>query len=308
MGLRLGFAAFGGGIRVAALGMLAVCVPCTANAQGYSLTDLGPLPGWSQSYAYDINNAGKVVGYSTNGNSFRSATVWNNGTTTDLGALVGATYNTQASAINNSGQIVGGFGTLGTGGGPGANSNQQGVLWSGGTATILSPLSGFNSSFATAINNAGTVVGESYTYGTNDVVATFWTNGTPNALAMVPGATMSRAYGINNSGTVVGLNNNVGAVIWDNGVPTALGTLPGSAGSLAIGINDAGKVIGDTYILADNAWQATIWENGVATQLGVLPGQIGAVTPMASTMPVSWSDTAAISGTAMPCSGMATLQ
>ncbi len=245
LSLKLGF--------VVALQVLGTNFTSSANAQGYSLTDLGPLPGGSLSYAFGINNAGQVVGLSTFSNSL-SATVWNNGTPTDLGASVGTAYNSQA--------------------GLNSQNNQQGVLWSGGTVAVLSPLSGSSMSFATAINNAGTVVGESYN-GNNGQVATVWTNGTPTALTMLPGAIYSRAYGINNFGTVVGLNNNVGAVIWNNGVPTALGDLLGSISSLATGINDAGKVIGESYILADNAWQATIWEGGTPTQLGVLSGQIG---------------------------------
>ena len=259
-------------------GLMSVGLIRSANASAYTLTDLDPLAGYTEGYAYGINDAGEVVGYSTNNNRSRSATIWNGGSPADLGASVGATYNSQASAINNAGQVVGEYGTLGGGGGPlPVPGVQQAVLWNGNSATTLGTLLGWTSSYATATNNAGQVVGESFNYGVNPgSLATIWNNGTPAALGLLPGASTSVATGINNAGQVVGYSGSGGiATIWNSGSPTALGLLTGSYQSYATGINDSGEVMGESFVLADDAWQATIWNNGVPTELGILPGQIG---------------------------------
>lgn len=83
--------------------------------------DLGDL-GSGYSYAYKINNVGQVVGesYITNSNQYfaRHAFIWQNGNMSDLNSLVPPGtdwgYLSQATDINDSGQIVG-FGILKTG-------------------------------------------------------------------------------------------------------------------------------------------------------------------------------------------------
>lgn len=262
-------------VSVAALCLMSVGVTRPANAFAYTVTDLDPLPGYGQSHAYGINDAGQVVGYSaTDTNLVRSATIWNGSTPTNIGALVGTTYNSQATAINNAGQIVGAYGPLGGVLGLGASFIQQGVLWSGNTVTTLAPLPGLTSSYATAINNAGQVVGISYPPFLppfQNQLATIWNGATPTALT-TPAGLGSFAYGINNSGHVVGASGN--AVIWNNGIPTALGVLPGSVSSYATAINNSGKVIGESYFTGNtNNWEATIWNGGVPTELSILSGQ-----------------------------------
>jgi probable HAF family extracellular repeat protein len=80
-----------------------------ANGTVLSQTDLGVLSG-NSSYAYDINNDGMVVGTSDS-----KAFLWNGSQMIDLNTEIptGSGWNlTHASAINNSGTIVG-WGTLG---------------------------------------------------------------------------------------------------------------------------------------------------------------------------------------------------
>ncbi|MGH7450386.1 MAG: hypothetical protein ACRENG_03505 [bacterium] len=68
------------------------------------MTDLGTLGG-RQSVAFDLNDAGQVVGWSdVAGTGPFHAVLWNNGVITDLGTFSGQSL---ASAINNSGQVVG---------------------------------------------------------------------------------------------------------------------------------------------------------------------------------------------------------
>jgi probable HAF family extracellular repeat protein len=72
--------------------------------QNGTVTDLGTLPGVSNSHAYGINATGQVVGESGH------AVLWQNGTITDLNGLLSAGSGWvlyQANAINDAGQIVG---------------------------------------------------------------------------------------------------------------------------------------------------------------------------------------------------------
>jgi probable HAF family extracellular repeat protein len=69
------------------------------------MTDLGTVPGGSQSYAHDINDAGQIVG-----NTDTGAFLYNGGVMTDLNSLIdqASAWTLQAAnAINDNGQIVG---------------------------------------------------------------------------------------------------------------------------------------------------------------------------------------------------------
>ncbi|HEX4771177.1 MAG TPA: hypothetical protein VH351_10120, partial [Bryobacteraceae bacterium] len=67
-------------------------------------TDLGSLGGGGSDPG-DINNEGKIIGYSYLSNGARHAFLYSNGGMTDLGTL-GGTFS-QASSINNQGEIIG---------------------------------------------------------------------------------------------------------------------------------------------------------------------------------------------------------
>jgi probable HAF family extracellular repeat protein len=97
--------------------MLIACGGATAFAQSYHLTDLGTLPGRVDSSAAAINNAGQIVGTSYNyipnypnypfGILDKRAFLYSGGSMTDLGTLDSDHPDSVASAINNSGQVVG---------------------------------------------------------------------------------------------------------------------------------------------------------------------------------------------------------
>lgn len=69
---------------------------------------LDTLPGDTLCQANGINSFGQIVGASIDANGSADAVIWQqNGTTTDLGALLGASYRSVAYGINSQGDVVG---------------------------------------------------------------------------------------------------------------------------------------------------------------------------------------------------------
>src|SRR5688572_7281993 len=105
--------------------------PQAADAPGpYVLTDLGTLGGLSAE-ALDINDAGEIVGASTNSALRSHAFVWRDGTMIDLGTIGG--NHSQATAQSPTGRVVGRSQT--------ATTKYHATLWAGGTTTDLTPSS-----------------------------------------------------------------------------------------------------------------------------------------------------------------------
>jgi probable HAF family extracellular repeat protein len=182
-----------------------------------TITELGTLPGGIASAANGINNAGQVVGYGTyfpdvtNGSTIEShAILWSHGTLTDLGTLSNTGYDgynsSIASALNNQGQVVGwSYTTIGTP--PNENITQHAFLWQRGAMTDLDTLTGgIGSSFATAINDRGQVVG--YAFLADFSLASFFydkTTGMVDLSTLLPsnsGWTLYSVTGINNRGQI----------------------------------------------------------------------------------------------------------
>src|SRR5205807_6212417 len=116
----------------------------SASADGF-IQDLGSLD--SCSHARAVNELGQIVGESTN-DDFRNprATLWENGTMTDLGSLGGGTA--FANDLNEAGQIVGGTAD--------ASGYQRAFLWENGVMTDLGVQPDGS---ALAINDNGQIVG-----------------------------------------------------------------------------------------------------------------------------------------------------
>lgn len=234
--------------------------------------------------AHDINNAGTIVGISSNGSVSR-ATRWTGGVAEDLGTIAGTSTATgRAWAINQSGQIAG----LSTN----ASGTSQATLWSGGTITNLTSLGdGTRFSQAFGISNLGVVVGSSSTgqtvgqligtSSTTSITRAFaWSSGVMTELSPFnlygPGNTgpttnyHSVANDINSSGLIVGNSQRIAgsaavATIWfgPGGSPIDLNTLipAGSGWNLlsAEGVNEAGDIVGfGTYQGSTRAFLLTI--------------------------------------------------
>ncbi len=155
---------------------------------------------------------------------------------------------TEPLAINNKGQVVG-------------ESAGSGFVWQDGKTTDLPPLPDWEASGASAINDSGLVVGESYNgiHGKKPGWrACLWDQkGEVTDLGSL-GGDSSEAQAINSKGQVVGTSDLVGAdpasstahaFLWQDGKMVDLNSLiPAGSGWVlreACGINAADQIVGD---------------------------------------------------------------
>lgn len=238
--------------------------------QNGTKADLGTLGGSSAS-ASGINEAGQVVGYSalTTPPSGTHAALWREGTITDLTPHLGANESGWATAINESGQIVGNIGYA------------EAFLWENGVRTRLGDL-GNGSSAANDINDSGVVVGSSSTdqltplgFMAHPFV---WQNGVMTDLGLLAGDEDGGAAAINNAGQIVGSSGRTDldtyesfyrAFIYSNGTMTAL-PVP-SWEAYAGDINDAGVVVGSMRAGGGfSNFHGWLYVDGIVTNLNTL--------------------------------------
>jgi hypothetical protein len=218
----------------------ASAVRAFAGTRSGSTLELPPLPGDTGSMAYDVNNAGLAVGYSS-GPSGERAVSWNEAG--QVTALAGSSAVTsRAYSVNAQGTAVGVAGT---------STARRATVWAAGVpARELPPLGGHDASEAASINVPGDVVGYSATPA-EARRATQWPagGGAPVDLGTLPGGTVSQALGINNVGIVVGYSaagEEARACVWTNGIAedlNGLATLNGVVLTKAVGINNAGMIL-----------------------------------------------------------------
>jgi probable HAF family extracellular repeat protein len=166
---------------------------------------LPPLPGNSASVGFDMNENGQVVGISGTCGilSFSAgpfdATLWQNGTPSDLGNL-GGTIGAIAFGINNVGQVVG-VSEL-----PGDMSFHS-FVWQNGVMIDLGTLPGDFLSSASGINDDGAIAGQSCDINFN-CRAVVWQNGAITDLnTLIPANSplfLINANSVNARGQIVG--------------------------------------------------------------------------------------------------------
>jgi probable HAF family extracellular repeat protein len=223
-------------------------------------------------------------------------------TVIDLGTLPGGA-SSSASAVNESGQVVG------TSIPPGPSGYNHAFFWQNGVMSDLGTLGG-NNSTAADINNAGQIVGSAAPAGVTFHHAVLWQNGVINDLGTL-GGDRSNARAINNSGQIVGYSrianddpNDFHSFVWENGVMYDLfALLPANSGwapefDSGIDINDNGQIVGRGLFNGQNhAFRLTdndgIFASGgaVIIDLGTLGGpQAEASGINASGQVVGWSN------------------
>lgn len=154
--------------------------------------------------------------------------------------------------MNNSGQIVGGFGTV--------------YIYQNGVFTALPFLPGSNSQSVGGINDAGEVTGTAYYPASNSLRAFLYSGGSITDLGTLPGGEAGRSDGkwINNHGQVVGQSDpGYNGFLYSGGAMTML-----PAVTSVSDINDSGQIVGRLY--PSNT--AVVINGGVATPLGPLNG------------------------------------
>jgi len=208
--------------------------------------NLGTLGG-NSGIGNGINTSGQVAGYSTNAAGTYCAFISNGDSLIDIGDRGGGSA--VAYAINDSAQVVGSAVT--------ADGSNHPFLYSNGTMIDLGTLgspegpSWWNS--AEGINNAGVVVGYSYTNQPNAPFRGFaWRNGKMIALGSLGGG-MSQAYAINNLNQVTGIaylkNGLAHAFITEtSGKMKDLGALQALGDSWGFAVNDSGVVVGQAQL------------------------------------------------------------
>jgi probable HAF family extracellular repeat protein len=218
-----------------------------------AVEDLGTLTGGNQSTAVAINDLGTVAGDSQfqDGGSIRHATLFRNGTLTDLGFLPSWGNYSRATGINEAGDVVGFSGaSLGT-------SNTRAFVWDPTNGMRDLGTLGGQYAKALSINNSSVVTGTSQIgSGFGNFHAFIWdaANGMRD-IGTIAGDTSSGAF-INQNGhvagtsTINGFDNRQHAFLYD-GVVHDLGAVGNndfySDRSSASGINIHDHVVGTTY-------------------------------------------------------------
>jgi probable HAF family extracellular repeat protein len=249
----------------------------------YQVSNLASLGGTSGG-GNSINDQSWVAGYSRLPDRNRHATLWRNGSLTDLDTLGGPNSSVTWNVKNTAGIIVGISQTLAPEplGENWSSANfystpnnvgyiNLGFVWEGGPMRGLPNFPGGNNGFATGANNLGQVVGWAEN-GVHDPTCccqsepghqvlqfrpAVWTLGPPDQiheLPLIPGDTSGAATAINDNGQIVGISGicdqAVGrhtakhAVLWENGGVTDIGNLGAQWWNTPTAINQHGDVVG----------------------------------------------------------------
>lgn len=249
-----------------------------------ALDELTFEPSETGASASGISNSGLIAGYEIDASTASlQAGFW---TVTGGALLLTGQYQnfTQASAVNDSGTVIGNYAQSGT-------LASQALVWSG-PAFAEAALPGLRCDYCTrisiaanAINDQGEVAGSSNSsifsngqYVSGGVYAVAWTSGVITTLGSLQASGYSAAYGINVDGEIVG-SSRVGAsagapshaFLFRQGAMLDLGTLGGDTDSSAASINDAEQIVGqsENTTVSDTS-RAFLYQNGKMYDLNSL--------------------------------------
>jgi probable HAF family extracellular repeat protein len=258
----------------------ALLAAAPANAQAYTVTDLGILPGYEFSMGNGINESGQVTGY--NGDfidgtvSAGQAFLYRDGKMSAIGTVPGEAILGNGIAGNEDKE-------------PGHQNDDKrkirvtGILENSGEAHAflyqdqflrdLGLLPGGHTSQGYAVNSSGEVVGEADD--ANYLSQPFlYQHG--NMIPLPTGGTLGGyASAINENGDVAGTVNVPGnyfvATLFCHNKAIPLGVLPGGNYSSASAINDALEIAGTSSTSNPSNNHAFLWDKGKLIDLGVLP-------------------------------------
>ncbi len=249
-----------------------------AIPKAYVLTDLGTgLPGSPGLVPEAINNQSEVVGEASalilgHLSSCSPSTcgplegwIFETGALSEIPPLPGDAYSI-ADDVNNAGMVVGGSATSDT---------EDAVLWgSDGSPTNLGPgfLGSQSSAEATAINDSGKIVGDSYD-ATDEIPTRFYLDG--HTTAPCGRSTEGDAYFINNAGLLIGtsFNNSGGAAAIEcPPLVTIVGPPPSNPSwvNYGFGINNRGQAVGRLAIGPGAEFHPFLYYKGTTKDLGTL--------------------------------------
>lgn len=267
-------------LALAALAALALAMTRPAAADGYTVTDLGALPGkpYSSTWQQAINNNGEIAAYANSSVSdlvnetyFGDASfLWKNGVIAPLPGLPNS-FDTIAFSLNNKGQAVGRSTPDG--------ERNHAVLWDHGVIQLLGELPGDNKSAALQINDRGQAVGYSQkpVADGNDRRAALWYKGAVSRLPSLPGGGgYDEGLGVNEQGQIAGFSGQSYGLehiaVWEKGAVTDLGTLGGDWGD-GYAINNKGQIAGASATASGDE-HAFLGEKGILIDLGVADGDV----------------------------------
>jgi uncharacterized membrane protein len=226
-----------------------------ALAQGtYTQID---YPGAVQTEAYGIDTAGDIVGAYSDSNNNVHGFLLSGGVFTALD-VPGAT-DTAATGINDMGQIVG-------------STDTDSFLYDVATQVFTQFSSSFanSSTFAYAINNAGTIVGVIAVNHTNGPIYGFELKGTKYAIVAFPKTQVNATNlsSINNSGEIIG--QAVAGVIQKSFSYVqhkfTIIVVPGLSDAQASALNDEGAIVGG-YTNTSSSLVGFVYQNGSVQQV-----------------------------------------
>jgi probable HAF family extracellular repeat protein len=227
-----------------------------------------------------IADAGQVIGWARVcfdqtvclGGTRAHAFFWKTGAIQDLGTLggvapgSGVVIETEAKAVNATGQVVGWSLT--------PTLETHAFIWEAGTMRDLGTLGGKTSV-------ALTITDDARVYGTSNNAAGeqhvfLWMAGVMTDLGALPAGTSVVRIGA--SGRVLGNRSGVtgmAALLWEAGTAQDLGTLGGND-TVAADMNDAGQVVGSSDTASGS--HPFLWSQGKMQDLGTLGGTSGNAT------------------------------